>query len=120
MLVDVVFLQALKYRTVSFFVVLVGVGLVVVASGEAEVVHVQVSPLDSQCWHASEIASAETFVTFFCCELWSSDLRKMLYPSCMLVPERTFRDEGQYTRAHTSVRFTLDGWGSSGLQDHNS
>ena len=43
MLVDVVFLLALKYTTVPFFVVLVGVGLGVVASGEAVVVHVQVS-----------------------------------------------------------------------------
>ena len=52
-LVVVVFLQALKHRTVSFFVVLAGGGLGLVASAEAEVVHVQVSPLDSQRWHAA-------------------------------------------------------------------
>ena len=37
-LVVVVFLQALKHRTVSFFVVLAGGGLGLVASAEAEVV----------------------------------------------------------------------------------
>ena len=48
MLVVVVLLQAFQYRTVFFVVVLVRVGLVVVSSGAAEVVHVQVCQLDSQ------------------------------------------------------------------------
>ena len=44
--------------------ILVGVVFVVVEfSCEAKIVRVQVYPLDAQCWHASEKASAGTFVT---------------------------------------------------------